>query len=112
MALSACDTGKGATDYFEGLEGLPRAFYVAGARNVLVALWPIGDLAAKNFMERFYETWLPADQRPRPRASQDQARLHLGVRPCRWTGSGGGFDRGAGVAVLELDGAEIAQGGV
>jgi polysaccharide biosynthesis transport protein len=35
-----------------------------------------------------------------------------GVRPCRWTGSGGGFDRGAGVAVLELDGAEIAQGGV
>jgi hypothetical protein len=35
-----------------------------------------------------------------------------GVRPRRWTGSGGGFDRGAGVAVLELDGAEIAQGGV
>jgi hypothetical protein len=35
-----------------------------------------------------------------------------GVRPCRWTGSSGGFDRVAGVAVLELDGAEIAQGGV
>jgi hypothetical protein len=35
-----------------------------------------------------------------------------GVRPCRWTGSCGGFDRGAGVAVLELDGAEIAQGGM
>jgi putative mRNA 3-end processing factor len=43
--------------------------------------------------------------------------LHLvgyedGVRPCRWTGSGSGFDRGAGVADLELDGAEIAQGGM
>ena len=35
-----------------------------------------------------------------------------GVRPCRWTGSGGGFDGGAGAAVLELDGAEIAQGEV
>lgn len=35
-----------------------------------------------------------------------------GVRPCRWTGSGSGFDRGAGVADLELDGAEIAQGGM
>jgi hypothetical protein len=35
-----------------------------------------------------------------------------GVRPCRWTGSGGVFDRGAGVAVLELGGAEIAQGGM
>ena len=36
----------------------------------------------------------------------------IGVRPRRWTRSGGGFDRGAGVAVLELDGAEIAQGRV
>ncbi len=36
----------------------------------------------------------------------------IGVRPCRWTGSCGGFDRGAGIAVLELDGAEIAQGGM
>ena len=25
---------------------------------MLVALCPIGDLAARNFMERFYETWL------------------------------------------------------
>ena len=58
VVLSACDTGKGAVDYSEGLEGLPRALYVAGAKNVLVALWPIGDLAARNFMERFYETWL------------------------------------------------------
>ena len=53
VVLSACDTGKGATDYSEGLEGLPRALYVAGAKNVLVALWPVGDLAAKNFMESF-----------------------------------------------------------
>ena len=58
VVLSACDTGKGAVDYSEGLEGLPRALYVAGARNVLVALWPVGDRAARNFMERFYETWL------------------------------------------------------
>lgn len=26
----------------------------------------------------------------------------IGVRPCRWTGSSGGFDKGAGVAVIEL----------
>ncbi|WP_245779309.1 hypothetical protein, partial [Albimonas pacifica] len=30
-----------------------------------------------------------------------------GVRPFGRTGSGGGFDRGAGVAFLEFDGAEI-----
>ena len=46
----------------------------------------------------------------------DGKLVHLvpsfGVRPYRWTDSGGAFDRGAGVAVLELDGAEIAQGGM
>ncbi len=56
--LSACDTGQGVHDYSEGLEGLPRAFYVAGAQNVLAALWPVGDKAAKRFMQRFYDTWL------------------------------------------------------
>lgn len=37
-------------------------------------------------------------------------RLKGGVRPFGRTGSGGGFDRGAGVAFLEFDGAEIPQG--
>lgn len=58
VVLSACYTGQGVVDYSEGLEGLPRAFYVAGARNVLVALWPVGDAAAARFMEAFYERWL------------------------------------------------------
>ncbi|WP_372575199.1 CHAT domain-containing protein, partial [Ruegeria jejuensis] len=58
VVLSACDTGQGAHDYSEGLEGLPRAFYVAGAQNVLAALWPVGDQAAANFMTRFYQNWL------------------------------------------------------
>ena len=58
VVLSACDTGQGVHDYSEGLEGLPRAFYVAGAKNVLAALWPVGDVAAKRFMQRFYDNWL------------------------------------------------------
>ena len=32
-----------------------------------------------------------------------------GVRPCSWTGSGGGFGQGPGVAFLILFGAEIAE---
>jgi len=58
VVLSACDTGKGVLDYSEGLEGLPRALFVAGARNVLVALWSVGDREARTFMERFYRIWL------------------------------------------------------
>src|SRR5208283_2855200 len=36
----------------------------------------------------------------------------IGVRPCRWTGSGRGFDRLPGVLILELRRAEIAERGV
>lgn len=58
VVLSACDTAQGVSDYSEGMEGLPRAFYVAGAKNVLAALWPVDDVAAQQFMTRFYENWL------------------------------------------------------
>ena len=58
MTLSACDTGKGTLDYAEGVYGLTRAFRTAGARNVLISLWPLGDRSAREFMARFYRTWL------------------------------------------------------
>ena len=58
VALSACDTGKGTLDYSEGVYGLTRAFRTAGARNVLMSLWPLGDRSAREFMARFYRTWL------------------------------------------------------
>lgn len=58
VVLSACNTGQGAYDYSEGLEGPPRALYLAGAKNVMVALWPIDDRLTIPFMSRFYEEWL------------------------------------------------------
>lgn len=74
VVLSACVTGQGAIDYSEGLEGLPRAFFVAGAQNVLAALWSVGDTAALNFMQRFYENWL-AQEISNPSAALRQAKL-------------------------------------
>ncbi len=58
VVLSACETALGAIDYSEGMEGLPRAFYLAGAKNVLVTLWPVGDSGGAEFMQRFYSFWL------------------------------------------------------
>ena len=58
VTLSACDTGKGTLDYSEGVYGLTRAFRTAGARNVLMSLWPLGDQSAREFMARFYRNWL------------------------------------------------------
>ena len=77
VILSACDTGKGASDYSEGLEGLPRALYVAGAQNVIVALWPVGDIAARNFMDAFYSNWLSQKQSDLPTALRKTKRAFL-----------------------------------
>jgi hypothetical protein len=67
---------------------------------------------AATLRQQSYTPWISRMERAGSRSPGNLARLPRGVRPCRWTGSGGGFDRAAGVAVLELDGAEIAQGGV
>ncbi|WP_089936149.1 CHAT domain-containing tetratricopeptide repeat protein [Candidatus Entotheonella palauensis] len=58
VSLSACNTGQGVVDYAEGVYGLVRAFCIAGARRVLMTLWPVGDDHAKDFMVAFYERWL------------------------------------------------------
>jgi CHAT domain-containing protein len=57
VVLSACDTAKGAVDYSEGVFGLARALRTAGARSVLVTLWPLDDGEARDFMADFYRNW-------------------------------------------------------
>jgi CHAT domain-containing protein/Tfp pilus assembly protein PilF len=64
VTLSACDTGLGTLDYSEGVYGLVRAFHTAGAHDVLMSLWPLVDLSAREFMARFYRTWLDG---PKPK---------------------------------------------
>jgi CHAT domain-containing protein len=58
VVLSACNTAQGSLDYSEGVYGLVRALRTAGARNVLVTLWPLNDGEARDFMVAFYKTWL------------------------------------------------------
>lgn len=52
--LSACDTGIGDVRASEGVFGLQRAFQVAGARTVLMSLWPVEDAATRAWMTRLY----------------------------------------------------------
>lgn len=52
--LSACDTGVGTIHAGEGVLGLRRAFEVAGARSVIMSLWPVDDEAARAWMTSLY----------------------------------------------------------
>jgi CHAT domain-containing protein len=54
VTLSACQTGLGQFIRGEGIEGLSRAFFYAGASSVLMSLWAINDQASYQLMERFY----------------------------------------------------------
>jgi len=54
VTLSACQTGLGATRSGEGVFGLRRAFRIAGAQNLLMTLWPVGDETTASIMLDFY----------------------------------------------------------
>jgi CHAT domain-containing protein/tetratricopeptide (TPR) repeat protein len=54
VVLSACRTALGQEVRGEGLIGLTRGFFSAGARQVLVSLWPVDDRATAELMRRFY----------------------------------------------------------
>ncbi|HWH69238.1 MAG TPA: CHAT domain-containing protein, partial [Candidatus Sulfotelmatobacter sp.] len=54
VVLSACQTGIGKIGGGEGVMGLQRGFFQAGAQNLLMTLWPVADSATAKFMEDFY----------------------------------------------------------
>ncbi|UCC41630.1 MAG: CHAT domain-containing protein [Candidatus Aminicenantes bacterium] len=54
VSLSACETGLGQFIRGEGIDGLSRAFFYAGASSVLMSLWAVHDQATSQFMQRYY----------------------------------------------------------
>jgi CHAT domain-containing protein len=54
VTLSACDTGIGDVKTGEGVYGLRRAFFVAGAESLVMSLWPISDQVTRSVMTRYY----------------------------------------------------------
>ncbi|MEM7048100.1 MAG: CHAT domain-containing protein [Acidobacteriota bacterium] len=63
VILSGCSSGGGRALAGEGLLGLTHPFFVAGASQVLVSLWPVGDRGTARLLSRFHRHWsrgLPA----------------------------------------------------
>jgi len=54
VVLSACQTARGKYEKGEGIQGLARAFFAAGAQSVLASLWNIDDKSTAVFMKSFY----------------------------------------------------------
>jgi len=57
VVLSACETATGAVKIGEGVYGLRRAFFLAGARNVVMSLWAVNDTITLAQMEEFYRAY-------------------------------------------------------
>lgn len=55
VVLSACSTGQGKMEGSDGVLGLPRIFFYAGAKSVVSTLWGINDKSTVDFMNYFYQ---------------------------------------------------------
>ena len=95
VVLSGCETAIGRLIDGEGLQGVSRAFFEAGARRVVASLWPVQDDATAELMSYFYRS-LFVDKK-QPVEALRLAKLHVrnfkhksGRRPWRdpyfWAG--------------------------
>jgi CHAT domain-containing protein len=90
VVLSACQTGLGKEVAGEGLLGLNRAFFYAGAPRVVSTLWKVDDRATAELMRRFYAEMLGPRRLP-PSAALRSAQLAVAgemrwASPYYWAG--------------------------
>ena len=89
VVLSACQSALGREVRGEGMMGMTRGFFYAGAERVLVSLWNVNDRVTVELMRRFYRGMLAEGLSPAAalRAAQDAIRRQARWRaPYYWAG--------------------------
>lgn len=63
VTLSGCETGLSLSGGGDEQLGLGRAFLAAGAKSLVMSLWPVEDVATSELMQHFYQHLLDGESR-------------------------------------------------
>jgi CHAT domain-containing protein len=88
VVLSACESGVGEVQNGEGVYGLRRALFIAGAQTQVTSLWKISDRSTGTMMVDYYQRLLKGQGRSAAlRDAQQQMRARPGrSHPYYWAG--------------------------
>ncbi len=86
VVVSACASGRAGFAQAEGIVGLTMAFFVAGARRVIVSSWSVDDEATRELMIKFHELWNHEnpEERLSAGAALKAAQEHVKAQP-KWS---------------------------
>jgi CHAT domain-containing protein len=84
VVMSACETGLGRLVNGEGVFGLQRAVFMAGANSLLMSLWKVDDNATQLFMRSFYENWLNTGSKRKGLSLAQKAVQKIRPEPYYW----------------------------
>jgi hypothetical protein len=86
VTLSACRSAGGTVMAGEGVLGLARSFFQAGAGAVVGGLWPLRDEETATLMEAFYRRLADGEPVGRALAGAKRERLRAGAPTAAWAG--------------------------
>lgn len=86
VVLSACRTAGGSVLRGEGVMGLARAFFQAGAHTVVASLWPLDDEAGAALFEPFYRELAAGKSVAEALRRAQEGRIAGGAPAFDWAG--------------------------